>query len=180
MIDHARAIADVVKAGIDCYVSEGTAAAIGIHEACRRVIPITAHQQFSIGTWSIMPFDTVHDAAQPLGFLLSSSNGGKVLYATDTAYLRYKFTGLTHILIGCNYEMSILDENVASGSVPLAHKRRIIKCHMSLGTLCDFLQATDLDSIQEIHLLHGSDSNLDKEDTKRQIQCVTGKPIYVH
>ena len=166
-----------MKAGVDCYMSKGTAEAIQVNG--HRASLIEAHKQFTIGTWTILPFDTVHDAAEPLGFLLASTTGAKVLYATDTAYLRYRFKGLTHILIECNYSLDLLRENMASGSVPLAQKNRVMRSHMSLETLCDFMGANDLGIVEEIHLLHLSNGNSDADMFKRQVQGISGKAVYV-
>jgi phosphoribosyl 1,2-cyclic phosphodiesterase len=74
---------------IDCYISAGTVEALGI--SGHRLNIIKAKQQFRIGTWTALPFDTQHDAAEPLGFLLANQDGEKLLYATDTYFIRYRF-----------------------------------------------------------------------------------------
>ena len=84
--DHSKAIKDIMKAGIDCYMSQGTAGTLGI--SGHRANIIKAKQQFRIGTWSILPFETQHDAAEPLGFLLANQDG-------DNCYMR-----LIHITSG--------------------------------------------------------------------------------
>jgi len=98
--DHCRAVKDLMKAGIDCYMSRGTAETLGV--SGHRLHIIKARQQFKKGTWTILPFETQHDAAEPLGFLMANQDGEKLLYATDTYYIRYKFQGLTHLMLECN------------------------------------------------------------------------------
>lgn len=166
-----------MKAGIDCYMSRGTAEALGV--SGHRVKIIKPREQFQVGTWTIMPFETQHDAAEPLGFLLANQSGDKLLYATDTYYIRYRFQGLTHILIGCNYSMDILRKNVANGTLPVELRNRIVRSHMSLETCKGFLKANDLSRVEGIWLLHLSDNNSDAEHFKREIQELTGKPVYV-
>ena len=175
--DHSKAVRDVMKAGIDCYMSAGTAEALGI--SGHRLNIIKAKQQFRIGTWAILPFETQHDAAEPLGFLLANQDGERLLYATDTYYLKYKFRGLTHILVECNYALDILQKNVAAGTVPAAVKDRVLRSHFSLENVKGFLRANDLSEVREIHLLHLSDGNSDAERFKREIQGLTGKPVYI-
>src|SRR5690606_25201550 len=114
-----------------------------------RVKYIQAKKQFQIGTWTILPFDTQHDVAEPLGFLLSNTSGDKLLFATDTYYIRYKFKGLTHIMIECNYSLDILNENIAAGRVPQVMKKRLMRSHFSLENVKDMLQANDLSKLQE-------------------------------
>jgi phosphoribosyl 1,2-cyclic phosphodiesterase len=175
--DHCSAVNDVMKAGIDVYTAQGTAEALGL--SGHRIKAIQARKQFEIGTWTIMPFEIEHDAAEPLGFLLVNGAGDKLLYVTDTYYVRYRFTGLTHVMIECNYSRDILDANIRAGRVPEVLKKRLMRSHMSLETVMDMLRANDLSKVQEIWLLHLSDSNSDAERFKREIQAVTGKPVYI-
>src|SRR5690625_2922535 len=175
--DHSKTLKDVLRAGIDVYASQGTIDQEGIDH--HRLKSIKAKQQFKIGTWSILPFDIQHDVAEPLGFLLMNQQGEKLLFATDTFYVKYKFKGLTHIMIECNYSLDILNENIESGRVHPAMKRRLMKSHFSLENVKEFLKANDLSKLQEIHLLHLSDSNSNEEQFKKEIQELTGKPVYV-
>ncbi len=175
--DHAKAIKDIMKAGIDCYMSRGTAEALGL--SGHRVHIIKAKQQFRIGTWTILPFETQHDAAEPLGFLLANRDGDKMLYATDTYYIRYRFQGLTHIAVECNYSLDILRANVEAGMVEPALKNRILKSHFSLENVKKFLLANDLSKVQEIWLLHLSDGNSDAAGFKKAIQAATGRMVTV-
>lgn len=175
--DHTKAIKDIMKAGIDCYMSAGTVEVLGI--SGHRVNIVRAKKQFRLGSWTILPFETQHDAQEPLGFLFANQAGEKLLYATDTYYIRYRFQGLTHIMIECNYSLDILRTNVANGSVEPALKNRILKSHFSLENVKKFLQANDLGKVQEIWLLHLSDGNSDEARFKREIQELTGKMVFI-
>ena len=175
--DHSKAVPDMMKAGVNCYMSQGTVEALDV--TGHRIHIIKAKQQFQLGTWTILPFETQHDAAEPLGFLMVNQGGDKLLYATDTYYIRYRFAGLTHVMIECNYSLDILRANVAAGLVEPALKNRILQSHFSLEHVKDFLKANDLSKVREIWLLHLSDGNSDAERFKREIQELTGKPVYV-
>lgn len=175
--DHCKAVKDVIKAGIYVYASHGTFDALGIES--HRIKPVQARKQFKVGTWTILPFDTQHDAAEPLGFLLANTAGDKLLYLTDSFYCRYRFRGLTHIMVECNYSLDILRENVASGLVPVELKNRLLKSHFSLANVKEFLRANDLSRVEMIYLIHLSDGNSDAERFKREIQGLCGKPVYV-
>ncbi|MGI6078998.1 MAG: MBL fold metallo-hydrolase [Fastidiosipilaceae bacterium] len=175
--DHSKAVPDMMKAGVNCYMSQGTVEALDV--TGHRLHIIQAKQQFQLGTWTILPFETQHDAAEPLGFLLASKTGEKLLFITDSYYCKYKFTGLNYILIECNYALDILNKNLDAGRVPEALKKRILTSHFSLEHVKDFLRANDLSKVQEIWLLHLSDGNSDAERFKREIQELTGKPVYV-
>ena len=176
--DHAKAAGDLAKAGVDVYTSQGTI------DACRltghRIKPVKALQEVMIGTFAVLPFDVQHDAPEPLGFLLTSRRTGeKLLYFTDTYYLKYRFTGLTHIMGECNYSMDIVEQSVRNGYIPPELVPRLIKSHMSLEHFLDLLKANDLHEVKQIYLLHLSNNNSDAERFREAVQKLTGTEVYV-
>lgn len=175
--DHSKAAKDVMKAGIPIYTGQGTADVLGL--SGHRLKPIKAHQQFEIGTWSIRPFEIEHDAEEPLGFILANTAGDKLVFLTDTYYCRYRFAGLTHIMVECNYSLDIVNQRVAAGQLHPAQKKRLLRSHFSLEHVKDFLKANDISEVEEIWLLHLSDGNSDAERFKREIQETTGKLVMV-
>ncbi|QAS52408.1 MBL fold metallo-hydrolase [Halobacillus litoralis] len=175
--DHCAGVPDMIKNGKNCYMSKGTAEAIGVEG--HRVKPIKSKEPFTVGTWTILPFEVEHDVAEPLGFLLANEDGDKLLFATDTYYIRYKFKGLTHILCECNYSLDILNKNIAAGRIPKVMKKRLLRSHFSLENVKEFLKANDLQKVREIWLLHLSDNNSDERRFKDEIQALTGKAVYV-
>jgi len=176
--DHAKAVADVLRAGVEVYTSPGTIKVLGLEH--HRLRPVRAKETFKVGTWTVRAFETQHDAQEPLGFLLHSNvTGERLLYATDTYYIRYKFPRLNYIMVECNYAMDILEDNVRRGLVPEVLKKRLLTSHFSLENVKEFLKANDLSKVQEIHLLHLSDGNSDAERFKREVVELAGKPTYI-
>lgn len=131
----------------------------------------------------ILPFKTIHDSAEPLGFLLQSGppdvEGVKVLYAIDTQYIPNRFKGLTHIAIEVNYDLLILKENIKRGSVDLDLAKNIIQGHMSLETAKEFFRVNDMSKVQEIHLLHLSNQNSNAGLFREEIMRISGRPTYI-
>lgn len=175
--DHCGGLPEVLKAGIDCYLSPGTKDALGIMH--HRLKAVENKKQFTIGTWTILPFDVQHDVSEPFGFLLANTAGDKLLFATDTYYIRYRFQGLTHLMVECNYSQRILDENILSGRTPKVLRKRLMRSHFSLENVKEFLKANDLARLQEIWLLHLSDSNSNEELFRKEVAELTGKMIYI-
>ena len=175
--DHSKAMKDIVKRGIDVYTSAGTIEALGM--AGHRIHPVSPREQFKIGPWTILPFAVTHDAAEPLGFLIANQNGERLLYVTDTSYVKYRFGGLTHIMVEVNYSLDLLAESVANIVTDLAVKHRVVQSHMSLDTVKGMLLANDLSQVKEIHLLHLSDAHSDAEAFRRETQELTGKIVKV-
>lgn len=158
-------------------MTNGTMLAIDYES--HRLSTIKAKQELRIGTWSIIPFDIEHDAKEPVGFLLRSSLGYKVLYVTDTKYLKYKFSGLTHMMLEVNYIHEQMQENVKNGAIHQALANRIMDSHFSLEHAIDMLNSNDLSKLQAIHLIHLSSQNSNANEIKTQIQETTGVPVYV-
>jgi phosphoribosyl 1,2-cyclic phosphodiesterase len=176
--DHCKAITDVLRAGVYVYTSPGTIEALDLEH--HRLRPVRAKETFKVGTWTVRAFETQHDAQEPLGVLLKSNvTGERLLYATDTYYIRYRFPRLNYIMVECNYAMDILEDNVRRGLVPEVLKKRLLTSHFSLENVKEFLKANDLSKVQEIWLLHLSDGNSDEERFKQEVMQLTGKPIYI-
>lgn len=181
--DHASHAQELTKYGIDVYASSGTI------EATQKtryplsgplVHPIKAMQKLLIRTFEVLPFDVQHDAAEPLGFLIRSmTSGEKLLFFTDTYYLKYKFPGCDIIMAECNYTMDQLLKNVADGITPAYRIQRLAKSHMSLEALEGMLKANDLSRLKKIYLMHLSNDNSDEETMKTRIQKLTGVEVYV-
>lgn len=176
--DHSKAVGDVLRSGIDVYMSNGTKDALGL--SGHRIHTIESRDSFRVGTWTIRAFETQHDAAEPLGYFIQSFEAGeRLLFATDTYYIRYKFPLLNYVMIECNYATDILQSNLDAGLIPSALKNRLLTSHFSLDNVKQFLKANDLSQVKAIYLLHLSDGNSDADRFKREIQELTGKVVYI-
>ena len=167
--DHSKAIKDIAKLGIDIYSSRGTFKALGC--TSHRYIPMAPKQAKNIGEFEVLGFDVEHDVAEPFGYLIRHKEN-KLLFVTDTYYLKYKFKDLTHIAIECNYVESKLMHLVEEDYLNVNQAARVIKSHMSLENLVEFLKINDLNKVKEIHLLHLSDGNSDINIIKNEIRKV--------
>lgn len=176
--DHVKGAAALSNTyGIRIYASAGCLAAAHISGF---VSSVKAMREFTVGTFRILPFDVQHDAPEPLGFLLKSmETGEKLLYFTDTYYVKYRFTGLTHILCEANYSLDILQEKIDSGAVPRFLGERVMGSHMSMDHLIEMLKANDLSKIKHIYLCHLSDGNSNAVEFKRRVQAATGAEVTV-
>ncbi len=170
--DHAGHIKEALKNGIDVYTSRDVINHYNI-EGHHRIHEIR-HKEIATGNpWSILPLQVPHDVPN-LCFLIFYKKE-KWLFMTDCVYCPYKFTGLTGISIAVNYDMTTLKENVKNGTIHPALANRILSSHMSLQVALDFFAAQDLSKVREIHVLHTSEVNADKDQIKEAIQRQTGK-----
>lgn len=167
--DHSRAIIDLLHMGKNCYMSSGTRDALGLIHSSALICESTF--DFERDSWRVMPFAVEHDAIDPLGFLIQSPGGKKILFATDTARIDFDFTGVTHWLVEANYSEALLAESTR----PEAVKERIRTSHMSIENLCEFFKRQDLSATEEIYLIHLSDDNSDEKLFVEMIKDLTEK-----
>ena len=177
-MDHAKAGEALMKRSVDVYTSQGTATARGW--SGHRLHIARSMEAFTVGTFIIFPFDLEHDAEEPLGFcIMSKTTGEKLLYITDTKYVRYTFDDLTHLMCECNYDRDILLDKVRSEEIALSLAKRIMDSHMSIDTVLEMLAANDLRRLQQIYLLHLSEGNSDAAVFKERVQRLTGAEVYI-
>lgn len=175
--DHSKAAQDFMRRGVDVYMTAGTAAALGIG-AQHRLHILNPMEQTTVGRITVSAFPTQHDAREPCGFLLDDGDD-RVLYATDTYYIKYQFPGVTKMLIEANHSYKILEENVGAHILNKSLAERLIKSHFSIENVLAFLRANDLSKVKEIWLIHLSDGNADAGKFARMVEAATGKPVYI-
>lgn len=176
--DHAKHVQKVLDSRIPCYSSAGTATALGLSNN-PLVVCMDSNKPYCVGGFKVMGFDVQHDAEEPFGYLIHHEEMGTVLFATDTYYLKYKFAGLSNILIECNYRLDILEANVEAGRIAKPQRDRTIKSHLSYDTCLETLQANDLSKVNNIVLIHLSDGNSNAEEFRKGIAQATCKNVHI-
>lgn len=171
--DHSRGAAELIRRGVKVYGSRGTWKALD-NSALMRFKTVRPLSPIQVGGFTVMAFETQHDAAEPLGFLIREDRTGEnVLYATDTYYLRYTFPGVHYWIVECNYCDDVLDDEMRSGKLDAGLRRRLLESHMSLRRLKDTLAANDLSTATKIVLVHLSDNRSDEQRMVREIEALT-------
>lgn len=142
--------------------------------------PYESHEPIAIGKgkWRIQAFDlttldgkwthTNSDGTECpcYGFLITHPEMGKLLYITDTEFVKWRFADVNHILISCNYQKKYIDdENVAK-------RNHVFRGHMELETVKDFVQANKSDSLQNVILCHLSRDNAEPSECVEEVKKI--------
>ena len=185
-MDHAKAVKDLMKAGIDCYMTRGTAEALGVSgHRLKTFRPFEKAHYYSeeLKDLIILPFEAIHDVKEPVSYYIrtfrKTEKTESLVFVTDSAYLKYKIPDCDRLMIECNYVKSVLDKQVEDGKLNINLRNRIVKNHLSLETLVEALKVADLSRCKQIYLMHLSDGNSDEELIKRTIQETTGVEVVV-
>jgi phosphoribosyl 1,2-cyclic phosphodiesterase len=148
--DHSKSIRDFTRRSIDVYSHKNTFITLGF--SSHRAKPVEALKEFNVGGFKILPFDVQHDAIAPLGFLIQHKSFGKLLFVTDTYYIKYKFKDLDYLMIECNHSTEIVKERFENKEIHYSVMKRLFNSHMSLENVKEFLRANDTSKLKEIYL----------------------------
>lgn len=165
--DHSKYAEDYLKFGINVYSTSV------IRKKYSKYINMISlkNKKFRIGNFIVTPFEAEHDV-ECFGFLIEHKEIGRLLFVTDTEYVRYRFKNLNHIMIECNYAKRLLDK----GSPNAEH---VMRGHLELETCKEFLSVNKNDDLRNVLLMHLSDSNSDERLFKKEVSEIVKCPVYI-
>ena len=105
------------------------------------------------GEFKIDTFPLHHDVPC-YGFLISHPEMGRMVYASDTSFIRYTFKDINHFLVEANYD----DDEMQVEEILANH---IYRGHMSINTAIEFLRTNFNKNTKTICLCHLSQKNAD-------------------
>ena len=159
--DHSQCVKRLLEDCVQVYLTRDTAEALELPDSLMELAhEIRAGEQFTVGSIDILPFQTYHDAAEPVGFRIES--GGKSMaVATDmgvySEYTIRHLRGLDALLLEANHDIHMLEV----GRYPYYLKMRILseKGHLSNEASGRLLTEVLHDGIRHIVLGHLSKEN---------------------
>lgn len=179
--DHSKAVENVLENSIDIYSSAGTFKALGVEH--RRAIAIEELKGICIAdTFYVFPFDVIHDAARPYGFVVQEQEAlESLLFVADTSHIIQRFALEFNIIaICCNYDGEVLKQREASGDIDTEFAKRLLTSHMEKKVTLRYLKEfCNLSKCREIHLLHTSMNNIEVENVRKEFQDELSVNVYV-
>lgn len=179
--DHCKAVHNLLMRGVPCVMSAGTMDAIQAaspdvqFRGLKSILTAFHGKRVDLPHFTVKPFRTEHDAAEPLGYLIRHNPTGEtLLYATDTYYLRNTYPDVNYWLVECNYVTEKARELLNNKNGKALYDR-LMESHMSLEHLTNALMANDLTATRTIVLLHLSDERSDEKLMTESIHRITDK-----
>lgn len=173
--DHSQSVSKLMSYGIDVHATTGTHIALSTYGS-HRAKSFQYREYFTLGNFKIMAFDVLYDAAEPCGFVINHKETGNVLFLTDLIFSAYTFPNIHNIIIEANYDEDLAKRKLSDMEFL---RNRIIKNHMSIDTCIKTLKANDLSKVNNIVLIHLSDSNSNANDFKNRVELATGKNVSI-
>lgn len=162
--DHSKFVEDLINMGIPVF---------------RPYKPLIMNQFLSNSYFTVRIFDltasdnkwvhTNSDGSECpcYGFLIEHPEMGKMLYITDCEFVKWRFSGINHMLLGVDYDKSMVDMN---NPMKASH---VLRGHMSIDTACKFVKANySPDDVQNVIMCHLSEENADKDKFIEQMKKV--------
>lgn len=128
-------------------------------------------QTTKFGGFTVQSFECVHNVPC-VGYLISHKDFGKMLYATDTEYIKYTFKFLSVMLIEANWQ----EEYVNRDEAKYAH---VLTGHMSLGTCMDAIKANSSPKLNHVILCHLSGGNAVAAECKAAVEAIVPAGVTV-
>lgn len=176
--DHAKSVKEIARHGIDVYMTEGTAKALGMKDYEYKKAGYYGCIHLDNGS-NVIPIPTHHDAAEPAGYMVVSPENEVLVFAVDTFYMDMSFKRADIVAVECNHSYAILKKRVADGELDKAMADRIAHSHFALENVVDWLDSCDLSNCKGIWLLHMSDDNGNARGFAETVMSKTGVPTHV-
>ena len=124
------------------------------------------------GGFKVSSFECQHNVPC-VGYLIEHRESGlKMLYASDTQYVKYVFKDLTAILIETNYSDKFVNREEAK-------YRHVIEGHLSIETAIECIKANMTEKLKSIILCHLSAGNSDPIAFKESVKAIVPDGVTV-
>lgn len=182
--DHAQGAKRLLERGLPVYMTDGTRNALSLPRRAHRTLErdvaplgLLSEDYLSVivGTFVVQPFETVHDAAEPVGFWIwSSVTDERLVFVTDSAYIKHTFQNVDYFLVECNHSEEGLSQMVRENPNKNSLRNRIRRNHLSVENATEWLRKCGASKAKRIYLLHLSDANSDELGFKNRIEKAFG------
>lgn len=172
-LDHAKAVKDFENMGIPVFSCKDMEIDFeGEHEERKHI----RYGSFDINAFALTDkngkfMHTNNDGSDCpcYGFLIEHEDMGKMLYITDTELVKWRFSGINHILISCNYQKKYISDS--------AKRTHVLRGHMELETVKDFIKSNKSNALRTVILCHLSGDSANPLECLSEVQNVVGEGV---
>lgn len=159
--DHSKAVADFEKMGIPVFAPYKSLEPMSFNgwQGTIQAIDLTDLN----GRW--MHTNADGSECPCYGFLITHPDMGRLLYITDTELVKWRFKDINHILISCNYQSKYIDCDEAK-------RNHVLRGHMELETVKEFIKANNSDALRNVILCHLSRDNANADEMVAEVQKI--------
>lgn len=180
--DHAKlsTIQELLKRGVDVYMTKGTAEALKLKSSHRlHLIEVGVRYQMedyiNKSRYKFYATRTIHDAAEPVMYSFWDCHN-VVRYIVDSGEIPLQIMPADYLLIEANF----LETELQNADIDSTQKERIFKNHLSAEKVLKWLKKDlIITKPREIHLLHISKRHGNGEIFRQMVQAEVGDDVKV-
>ena len=156
------------KAGIPIYTNLDVEANSNIPAKFSKIEGIKVGKAYMLGGGFVVQPMNLNHSVPNYGYLIRHEKLGKLVFATDTSAFPYRFKGVNHWLIECNYDPDIIiDDKLADNAT-----RSNYNDHLSKQQCFDALKDNFCIETKSITLIHLSNENSNADEFKEELQTL--------
>lgn len=165
-LDHAKAVKDFENMGIPVFAPYKSLEPMSFKDGSQVKV-----QAFDLTDKNGKFMHTNNDGSECpcYGFLIEHEDMGKMLYITDTELVKWRFSGINHILISCNYQKKYISDS--------AKRNHVLRGHMELETVKGFIKANKSNALRTVILCHMSGDSCNAEECLSEVKKVVGEGV---
>ena len=129
--------------------------------------------EFTDSKFQVKAFSLEHDVPC-YGFLITHPDMGRLIYASDTEFIKWRFKNINHFLVEANYCRELIPDDIEE-----TKRQHIFLGHMEINTTCEFLKANKNADLRNVVLLHLSNDNANGALFKAKAEKVVDCPVCV-
>ena len=158
--DHSKSIQNAISFGLSVYSNKEVATIY------KGVKVLNLKEKTRIGKeFVVQPIKLFHNV-ECYGFLIQHEEFGKMVFATDTNSVPYKFKGVQHWLLESNYDNDILIDNACND----VYSRSASENHLEINDTIEVLKRNYSSELQNVVLIHLSSGNSNEKEFKERVQ----------
>lgn len=157
--DHSKSVPNALKSGLSVYSCQDVT---NTYKDVK-VLPVGVKMQ--IGGFKVQPLPLKHNA-ENYGFIITTADNNKIVFATDAAEFRYKIRGVHHWLIECNHCEELMLEHALNNVYSMSASEN----HLEIKQTIDALKNNFCVDTQTIVLCHLSQGNADEKEFAQRVK----------
>lgn len=157
------AISNTIKCGLSVYSNAD------VNSIYPQVKILKKGVKMRVGGFKIQAIPLFH-SVENYGFVIEHEDCGKIIFATDTYQIPYRFKNARHFFVESNNDFDLMVDNLCDNEFSRSHNND----HMELSNTIEFLKENYSSDLQSITLIHLSQTNIDAEKAVQKVKDELG------
>jgi phosphoribosyl 1,2-cyclic phosphodiesterase len=157
------AITNAIKCGLSVY------SCIDVNSIYPQVKVLEKGLKMRVGGFKIQAIPLFH-SVECYGYIIEHEDCGKIIFATDTYQIPYRFKNARHFFVESNNDFDLMVDNLCDNEFSRSHNND----HMELSDTIEFLKENYSVDMQSVTLIHLSQTNIDAKKAVQRVKDELG------